>query len=88
MTILVTPSVSGIKKILNHLRKGGALDAFVPTEHKSEEEEQSDGQDSHNKANELIQEFRHKKLSLKKEEVIQLLEHFNFEDKESNNDSE
>ncbi|HHF3119235.1 TPA: hypothetical protein ACPJ1X_004177 [Vibrio alginolyticus] len=79
---------SGIKKILNHLRKGGDLDAFVPTGHNPEEEEQPNDKNSQHKANELIQEFRHKKLSLKKEEVIQLLEHFNFEDEEKSNDSD
>ncbi|HGF7194338.1 hypothetical protein [Vibrio cholerae] len=79
---------SAIKKILNHLRKGGDLDAFVPTEHNTNEEEQSHDQDSQHKANELIQEFRHKKLGLQKEEIIQLLEHFNFEDKENSDESD
>ncbi|PST87542.1 hypothetical protein C9I87_18115 [Photobacterium iliopiscarium] len=79
---------SAIKKILNHLRKGGDLDAFVPTEHNPNEEEQLHDQHSQHKANELIQEFRHKKLNLKKEEIIQLLEHFNFEDKANSDESD
>ncbi|MFA0016467.1 hypothetical protein AB4391_24555 [Vibrio lentus] len=79
---------SAIKKILNHLRKGGDLDAFVPTEHNPNEEEQPHNQDSQLKANELIQEFRHKKLGLKKAEIIELLEHFNFEDDKSSNKSD
>ncbi|HIF9186792.1 TPA: hypothetical protein ACX6PV_003838 [Photobacterium damselae] len=79
---------SAIKKILNHLRKGGDLDAFVPTDHTLHDEEQPHDQGSQHEANELIQEFRHKKLNLKKEEIIQLLEHFDFEDNESSDESD
>ncbi|WP_017630872.1 hypothetical protein [Vibrio sp. 624788] len=61
---------SAIKKILNHLRKGGDLDAFIPTEHNSNEEDQPHDQGSQHKANELIQEFRHKKLGLKKKKLF------------------
>lgn len=70
---------SSIKKILNHLRKGGDLDAFIPSSLKDDEGgDKANGKD----ANSLIREFRHRKLELNKEELIKLLEHFDFEDEE------
>ncbi len=71
---------SSVKKILNHLRKGGDLDAFVP---QSNQEVESTEEENHNEeANNLISEFRHKKLELNKEELVRLLEHFDFDDEE------
>ena len=70
---------TSIKKMLNHLRKGGDLDAFVP---KSENQETDNGKTE--KAIELIEKFRHKKLTLSKEEFTKLLEHFDFEDEAKN----
>jgi len=71
---------SSVKKILNHLRKGGDLDAFVP--HTQADEESSEEENSTEEANSLISEFRHKKLELNKEELVRLLEHFDFDDEE------
>lgn len=68
---------SSIKKILNHLRKGGDLDAFVPHSEQDVDDEEAGDEDE---ANSLISEFRHKKLELNKEELIRLLEHFDFDD--------
>lgn len=70
---------SSVKKILNHLRKGGDLDAFVPHS-ESNDEESEDAIDSTKTASSLISEFRHKKLELNKEELVRLLEYFDFED--------
>lgn len=67
---------SSIKKILNHLRKGGDLDAFVPHSKQGDDGEIAGEEE----ANSLISEFRHKKLELNKEELIRLLEHFDFDD--------
>lgn len=74
-----------IRKILNHLRKGGELDAFVP---KDEAEDVDDGEDDKQveEANNLINEFRHKKLQLNKENILKLLEHVDFEDPENDDD--
>lgn len=71
---------SSVKKILNHLRKGGDLDAFVP--HAQTDDESSEEENSAEEANSLISEFRHKKLELNKEELVRLLEHFSFDDEE------
>lgn len=73
---------SSIKKILNHLRKGGDLDAFVPLEGNHDPEAEDDT-DRNNEAFELIKAFRHKKLELNKSDFIGLLEHFDFEDDET-----
>ncbi|WP_044362449.1 hypothetical protein [Vibrio fluvialis] len=70
---------SSIKKILNHLRKGGDLDAFVPPK---DQKDADDGNNDAEEANSLISEFRHKKLELNKEELVKLLEHFDFDDEE------
>ena len=70
---------SSIKKILNHLRKGGDLDAFVPH---AEQDNEGDDENSAEEANSLISEFRHKKLELNKEELVRLLEYFDFEGEE------
>lgn len=72
---------SSVKKILNHLRKGGDLDAFVPHSESNEEEGES-AVSSAEEANNLISEFRHKKLELNKKELVRLLEYFDFEDDE------
>lgn len=70
---------SSVKKILNHLRKGGDLDAFVP-QYENDDEESDNTVSSAEEANGLITEFRHKKLELNKAEFVRLLEHFDFED--------
>ena len=72
---------SGIKKILSHLKNGGDLDLFVP-DAEIEGIDDKEEQDSAQKANELIKEFRHKKLELLKEDMTALLEHITFEDDE------
>ncbi|MBO2663279.1 hypothetical protein [Shewanella algae] len=71
---------SSVRKILNHLRKGGDLDAFVP--HAKTDDESTEEENSAEEANSLISEFRHKKLELNKEELVRLLEHFDFDDEE------
>lgn len=70
-----------IKQILNHLRKGGDLDAFIPKDDKQEENEENSQQ---KEAIELIESFRHKKLKFSTTDFVKLLEHFDFEDEEEN----
>lgn len=80
---------SAIKKILNHLRKGGDLDAYVPPDlieegEESEEEEAEEVVQDRDKladASDLIEKVRHKKLEMP-EDLITLLEHFDFDDEE------
>jgi hypothetical protein len=67
---------SSIKKILNHLRKGGDLDAFVPGEENNEAPDAS----QESEAASLIEKFRHKKLELSQKDLMKLLENFDFED--------
>lgn len=67
---------SSIKKILEHLKKGGELDAYVPKESNEVELDNKDAK----RAYEVIEEFRHKKLIISKEEMIALLEHINFDE--------
>lgn len=67
---------SSIKKILNHLRKGGDLDAFVPG---GEDVHSEDAANEEEAAN-LIKDFRHKKLELSQQDIMALLEHFDFDD--------
>lgn len=69
---------SSIKKILNHLRKGGDLDAFIP--HSDEEGTEDENAQEMAEAAELFESFRHKKLELSKNDLIALLSHFDFED--------
>ncbi|MEM5734124.1 hypothetical protein AAEI00_20820 [Shewanella algae] len=71
---------SSVRKILNHLRKGGDLDAFVPNA--KADDESTEEENSVEDANSLISEFRHKKLELNREELVRLLEHFDFDDEE------
>jgi hypothetical protein len=71
---------SAITKILNHLRKGGDLDAFIPRG--SIEKEDPATENATKEANDLINDFRHKKLNINQEELTKLLEHFDFEDPE------
>lgn len=72
---------SSIKKILNHLRKGGDLDAFIPHSEGQDDDSENDPEKT-NEAIELIESFRHKKLDLSKTDLIELLEHFDFEDED------
>ena len=65
--------------MLNHLRKGGD---FGTNASKSENQETDNGKTE--EAIELIEKFRHKKLTLSKEEFTKLLEHFDFEDEAKN----
>ncbi len=67
---------SSIKKILNHLKNGGDLDAFVPSEQTNDDQNPSSEAE---RATILINEFRSKKLEYSKEEIIKLLEHIDFE---------
>ena len=73
---------SSIKKILTHLRKGGDLDAFVPDAQEQGDEAQVDAAKTEEAA-ELIEAFRHKKLEFSKTDLIELLEHFDFEDEDT-----
>ena len=70
---------NSIKKILNHLRKGGDLDAFVPHSHIEDESEDGAANNKTAQAVKLIDEYRHKRLELS-EDLLKLLEHFDFED--------
>lgn len=72
---------TSIKKILNHLRKGGELDAFVPNDNEEVADDEEDNQVE--VASNLINEFRHKKLEFNKEDILKLLEHFDLEDQEN-----
>jgi len=74
---------TSIKKILNHLRKGGDLDAFVPREHIENEEARGDTNEV-NEAVRQIDEFRHKRIELSND-FLKLLEHFDFEDNDEEN---
>ncbi|HEO9338323.1 hypothetical protein ED5_3111 [Enterobacter roggenkampii] len=67
---------SSIKKILEHLKKGGELDAYVPKENKDDDLDDKNAK----RAYKVIEEFRHKKLGISKEEMIALLEHINFDE--------
>lgn len=67
---------SSIKKILEHLKKGGEVDAYVP---KDNEDVDLDDKDA-KKAYKVIEEFRHKKIGISKKEMIALLEHINFDE--------
>ena len=71
---------SSIKKILNHLRKGGDLDAFIP--HSDEQDTEDENNQDITEAAELFESFRHKKLELSKSDLIALLEHFDFDDED------
>ncbi len=71
---------TSIKKILDHLRKGGDIDAFVPdAEPNAESEESEESKTTASIARKLIHEFRHKKLD-HHSEIMKLLEFFEFDD--------
>jgi len=73
---------TSIKKILNHLRKGGDLDAFVPRKEPEEGEEEAEVENEETaEAIKQIDEYRHRRIELS-DDVLKLLEHFNFEDEE------
>lgn len=70
---------TSIKKILNHLRKGGDLDAFVPNKYVTDQDEESGEVNLNIDAIKQIDEFRHKKIELS-DDLVKLLEHFDFEE--------
>ena len=76
---------SSIKKILNHLRKGGDLDAFVPDKSLTNDEDEIN--EDLTEAYKNITEFRHKKLELSND-LVKLLEYFDFEENTDEPESE
>ncbi len=73
-----------IRKIFDHLRKGGDLDVFIPTESLEDqgENETDDSDPAIEEAIEWINEFRHKKLGLDRQEITKLLQHLDFEEED------
>lgn len=71
---------TSIKRILNHLRKGGDLDAFIPDANSQDPDSSDSDPEKIEEANKLFESFRHRKINLSKSELMELLEHFDFEE--------